>query len=917
LLARQPDFAQTGREIIQRWFQPDLTEHYIEGLRKAGLEIGARRTDSTRTRTLRADEGFWVAVLPFKCASANPDLMALAEGLSEEIVTGLSRFSYLRVIARASTARYANTAIDVRAVGTDIGARYVMEGSVRQAGSQLRVTAQLVDSSTGAHLWAETFDRAFRPDDIFALQDELVPRIVSTVADQHGVLVHSMSAALGKKSDAQLSAHEAALRVFGFHERMTADEHAKVRALLERAVEQTPDDSDCWAMLATVYTDEHMFGFNALPDPLGRAQAAARRAMELSPSSALANQALAQSLFFRKELQAFRPVAERTIALNPMDGAALAFIGLLLALSGEWERGCDVADTARKLNPHFPGWYWLAPLFHAHHKGDYRAAVGFATRINIPGYFWVPLTVAAASGHLGDRAAAQKAVRELLAIRPDFGSMARAEFEKWFQPDLVESYLDGLGKAGLEIVYTSASGRAAPATQSIAVLPFANLSAAKDQEYFSDGLAEEIINSLAQVSGLKVIARTSAFAFRGKEQDIREIAAALGVTTVLQGSVRRAGSRIRVATQLINASDGAHLWSERFDRELTEVFAVQDEIAAAIAGALKVKLTGQPAAARSHDPNLAAYDAFLKGKHYYYQFSPAHFTSAEQDFVHAIQLDPQWAEPHAALGDLYFAMGFYGWRPLEDMIPRARDEAHKALELAPSHPLAHAVLGIIAAHHDYNWPEAEDQFRRVGASEFVHPNVHLLSLFYLLSLGRFDAALAEAAKAIAEDPLNSFWRARRAWVLMNAKRYDEAIAEARHGLEFDETNYQARMMMALSYTFQGNLALGLEAAEAVYQTAPFDAFGTGLLGGILMRLGEKERAEQVIASMTGAVTIGMTIYHLVAGEIDAAIDSYQKDIELHRPNAPMVAFAGWLEPLRASPRWAHVVGLMNLPTVSR
>ena len=267
--------------------------------------------------------------------------LPLAEGLSEEIVTGLSRFSYLRVVARSSTSRDA--------------ARYVMEGSLRQAGSQLRVAVQLVDAVSGAHLWAETFDRPFQPDDIFTLQDELVPRIVSTVADQHGVLVHSMSAVIRGKGDTELNAHEAALCVFGFHERMTPEEHGRVRAILERAVKQAPDDSDCWAMLATVYTDEHMFGFNVRPDPLGRAQAAARRAVELSPTSALASQALAQSFFFRRELDACRPVAERTIALNPMDGAINAFIGLLLSLSGDWERGVRGGGGGEKAEPAFPG----------------------------------------------------------------------------------------------------------------------------------------------------------------------------------------------------------------------------------------------------------------------------------------------------------------------------------------------------------------------------------------------------------------------------------------------------------------------------------------------------------------------------------------------------------------------------------
>jgi non-specific serine/threonine protein kinase len=435
---------QTARDVMNECRDLSRQMTPASGAPVISRRAGASASGSDR----RSGEGFWVAVLPFKYSGSNGALAALAEGLGEEIATGLSRFSYLRVIARNSPSRDA--------------ARYVMEGSLRQAGSQIRVAVQLVDAVSGAHLWAETFDRSFEPDDIFELQDQLVPRIVSTVADQHGVLVHSMSALIRSKNDTELSAHEAALCVFGFHERMTPEEHARVRAILERAVKQAPDDSDCWAMLATVYTDEHMFGFNVLPDPLGRAQAAARRAVELSPTSALASQALAQSFFFRKELDACRPVAERTIALNPMDGAIGAFIGLLLALSGDWERGCAVADAARRLNPHFPGWYWLAPAFNAYHKGDYREAIAVAKRVNIPGYFWVPATTAAALGQLGDVTDAQAAVRELLAIRPDFGSKARAEFNKWFQPDLVEAYLDGLRKAGLEISVASEPERATP-----------------------------------------------------------------------------------------------------------------------------------------------------------------------------------------------------------------------------------------------------------------------------------------------------------------------------------------------------------------------------------------------------------------------------------------------------------------------
>lgn len=451
LLAQKSDFVESGEEHLKKWFEPQLVADLMTGLRKAGLG----RPPASGPE--RADEGFWVAVLPFKYSGGSPDLAALAEGLSEEIVTGLSRFSYLRVLARSSTSRLGSGAIDVLRVGQEIGARYVMEGSLRQAGARLRVAVQLTDAATGAHLWAETYDRPFGADDVFALQDDLVARIVSTVADQHGVLPHSMSAIIRNKSDDQLTPLEAVLRIFSFHERMSPEEHRSLRTLLERVVREHPDEGDAWAMLATLYADEYMFGFEGEPDPLARAQKAARRAVEIAPTSWLAAQALAQSLFFRRELQAFRPVAERTIALNPMDSAALAFISLLLALSGAWDRGLEVSTAARRLNPHFPGWYWLTPIFHAYHNRDYRAAIDAASRINIPGYFWGPATQAAAFGQLGENESARKAVNELLAIRPDFAAVARSEFGKWFDPEFLDHFVGGLVRAGLAVPSPEAS----------------------------------------------------------------------------------------------------------------------------------------------------------------------------------------------------------------------------------------------------------------------------------------------------------------------------------------------------------------------------------------------------------------------------------------------------------------------------
>jgi TolB-like protein len=412
----------------------------------------------------RAEEGFWVAVLPFKYSGGNADLANLAEGVAEDIVTGFSRFSYLRVIARSSTLRYAREEIDVRAAGNELGARYVMEGSIRQAGSRLRIAVQLIDAITGAHLWAETYDRPFRPEAAFELQDDVIPRIVSTVADMNGILPHSMGEALRGRNSDDLSPYEALLRSFSYYARLTAEEHAAARAGLERALQQAPDHADCWAMLSMLYTDEYKTGFNVRPDSLKRGLDAARRAVELAPSNHLAHHALASVLYFRRDLQAFRSAAERAIALNTLDGCTTAYLGMLTAYSGDWERGCALAERAMQLNSHHPGWYWFASAFDGYRKNDYRGALDVALKINMRGLWGANILFAAAYGQLGNGDAARDAVRELLALSPNFAVVARDELGKWWDAPLVEHLLDGLRKAGLEI----AAGGRTPAPSPIA-----------------------------------------------------------------------------------------------------------------------------------------------------------------------------------------------------------------------------------------------------------------------------------------------------------------------------------------------------------------------------------------------------------------------------------------------------------------
>jgi TolB-like protein/tetratricopeptide (TPR) repeat protein len=437
--------------VIQRCLEKDTNDRFPSarelciGLRglSTGIEPGSGAA--------RAKEGFWVAVLPFEYSGANAEITALAEGLTEDIVTGLSRFSYLRVIARSSTLRFAHAAGDVRAVGKELGARYVMEGSLRQAGSRLRIAVQLVDAGPGSHLWAETYERTFRQEEIFALQDDIVPRIVATVADTYGVLPHTMSESLRNRDPEQLTPYEAVLRSFAHFPRLSAEEHAAARAGLERAVQQAPGYADGWAMLSMLFREEYTHGLNVRPDPIGRAFAAARRAVEAAPSNHLAFHALASAQFFRREIQAFRNSAEHAFALNPMDGFTAAYLGFLIAYAGDWERGCALAEKARQLNPHHPGWYWFPSFFDAYRKSDYRGALDVAVKINMPGFWRTHFALAAAYGQLGEQEAARNSVRELLALRPDFAVAAREELGKWWDPELIEHLIDGLRKAGLAV----------------------------------------------------------------------------------------------------------------------------------------------------------------------------------------------------------------------------------------------------------------------------------------------------------------------------------------------------------------------------------------------------------------------------------------------------------------------------------
>ena len=450
---------------------------------------------------------------------------------------------------------------------------------------------------------------------------------------------------------------------------------------------------------------------------------------------------------------------------------------------------------------------------------------------------------------------------------------------------------------------------------SIAVLPFANLSADKENEYFSDGLSEEIINALTRIPGLKVTARTSAFAFRGKDDDIRRIAAALDVRTVLEGSVRRAGNRIRVSAQLINAADGYHLWSHRFDRELADVFAVQDEIAAAIADALQVTLAG--GGSRAYTPSLAGYEAYLKAIHESRKLTSEGLARSKTWFEQTILLDPRFALAHSAFAFHYAQLANYGLLPAGEAMPLVSAEAVTALDIDPSLAEGHAMLGLVAAIYDYDWKEAAQRFERAMASDPVPSQVRrYYALYYLLPLARTTDAVDQCARSLRDDPLDLPGRVRFAQCLDAAGRSDEAVGELRHVLELDEDLWFTHFILGHYELRDRSLPAALEHGERAFTLAPWNPSARGLLAAACAVNGEIGRANQLMEPLRSAPVYGAPLafatFHLYQSELDACADWVEKGIEERHP-AMFVFLRSHARELLASPRWPGLARRLNLP----
>lgn len=449
--------------------------------------------------------------------------------------------------------------------------------------------------------------------------------------------------------------------------------------------------------------------------------------------------------------------------------------------------------------------------------------------------------------------------------------------------------------------------------QSIAVLPFRNMSTDKENEYFSDGMTEEIINSLTKIEALRVASRTSSFAFKGKDEDVRRIGAALGVRTVLEGSVRQAGRKIRITAQLINVADGYHLWSDRYDREIEDVFAVQDEIARAITEVLKVRLlpTEEALLAARATEDVEAYNDYLKGRYYFNRREPI---EAIKEFQRAIGRDPRYTPAYTGLADSYCIFGFYGGIATLEAFARAREAAEKARELEPESSEVHVSLALVDHYYGWDLRREEMELRRAielaPGSAAAHSWLGLLLSF----VHRSEEGLEAARRATQLEPFSANAQTNVAWNFFALRQFEDAVRELRRALHIDPNAPYPLWAIGLTYQLMGQHKEAIASLEKAAEiTGRKQPYYLALLGGAHAAAGQSDRALALLQELKQrAAREYIAPYHLSflyvpLGELDAAIDC------LEQASADRNGLTWWIrespafDALRSHPRYASLV----------
>lgn len=459
--------------------------------------------------------------------------------------------------------------------------------------------------------------------------------------------------------------------------------------------------------------------------------------------------------------------------------------------------------------------------------------------------------------------------------------------------------------------------------KSIAVLPFTNMSNDAEQEYFSDGMSEEILNSLSHLKDLKVAGRTSSFQFKGKNIDLREIGEKLGVGTVLEGSVRKQGNRLRITAQLVNVEDGFHLWSEKYDRNMDDIFAIQDEIALAITENLKIILLEKEKKnlTKTQTQNIEAYEFYLKGR--FYLNKRFLFQSLEQ-FNKAVEIDQEFAKAYAGLADAYVILGFYNFIPAKESMPKAKEAAEAAIRLDSSLCEPYCSLGMYYASYEWNWEEAKHHFLKSIELNQRYVQSHVWFGHYFLSWieGDFEEGIKQLDIAIELEPHNAMSYVNKFAVVFTLGDYEEAFRVAKLGYDMDPDSLIGNRIMGLAFLYNHQYAEATRYLEFASKLSNYADFNQVDLINLYTTIGFVEKARTIMEDLKLKLKKGKYVSACIMsfaagflGEIDEAIEWLGSAYEEHDAYLCILQYYPWVPArLRQDKRFDDFISKMNFPS---
>jgi TolB-like protein/Tfp pilus assembly protein PilF len=738
--------------------------------------------------------------------------------------------------------------VKVQKVAEEQGVRYVLEGSVQKSQDRVRITVQLIDAIKGIHLWSERYDRDLK--DLFALQDEISMKIMTALQVKLTEGEHA-SAVAGTTSN--LNALEYFWHAEEHFFRFSKEENAEARQWAEKAIELDSNFAGAWALLGWTHLTDVTWG-NSPAQYVKRAEECAHQALSINDSTGKAQSLMGTIRVVQGKYDEGVEYGEKALALNPNDPDLMYALSMALGSTGRFDEAIVLIKKAMRICPYYPAFYLQGLATFYVNAGRYREAVEAGellldrSRKGEISPFRAHICLAEAYVGLGQIDKAKAEAEEVLKINPKYFLESDKTLGFYKDPIVKERRIAALRKAGLP----EKPPLPLPDKPSIAVLPFVNMSEDKSQEYFSDGLTEEIITALSKTPKLFVIARNSTFVYKGKAVNVQQVSRELGVKYVLEGSVRRSGDQLRITAQLIDATTGNHLWAERYERSLGQIFSLQDDITLAIVRALRVTLTeGEQANLMGKGTtNLDAYLKALEANEQFFRMNREGSIKAKQLAGEAIALDPKYAFPYAIMAnahmlDLWFGFG----KSPEESMKLASEAAHKALSLDNSDPsiqVALCNLYIMQRQYDQAIASAERAVELCPSGARAHYSLGTALVFAC----RFTEAVRALEFSIRLDPFPS---GRNFSMLGSAYRelgrYEEAIEVYKKGLQVEPGDVFTHLGLAVAYIKTGREAEASNEAAEVMKLHPnfsLDSYGK------IFHLKDQSIADDYLASLRKA-----------------------------------------------------------------